>query len=224
MSVFLYGCLLLFGKFIVYSFIGWLLEIFTTYLRTGKFVNRGFLIGPYTPMYGFCALLLVFCFKGETNLIYIFVFSSLMATTLEYITSVVMEKLFKARWWDYSNYPFNINGRVYLLYSVIFGVLGCLLIDLIDPKVTFYLSSIDPFWYSLVMSIIFFLFLFDVILSLNIMKRIKLTAECIKKDYTEEITKKVKKILYDNSKHFRRLFDAFPDVSVFNKNIKNKKK
>lgn len=224
MSVFFYGFFILFARFIIYSFIGWLLEVFMSFVRHGKFINRGFFIGPWVPIYGFCAIILVWLFKGETNPIYIFVFSSLIASIIEYLTSVIMEKLFKARWWDYSNYPFNINGRVYLINSIAFGALGCILVEFVNPRLTFFLSHLDPFWFSVMTCIILFVFILDVIISFNIINKIKTTAECVHKDYTEEITKKVKKILYDKSKQFRRIFDAFPDVSVFNKTFKSKKK
>lgn len=224
MDIFLYSTLFVFGKFIIYSVIGWILETFSGYLLKNVLINRGFLIGPYTPIYGVCGILLSWLLHNESNPIYVFVFSFLIASILEYLTSVIMEKMFKARWWDYSNRPFNINGRVYLGNSLIFGCLGCLLIEVIDPKLTFFLSGFDAFWFSVIMALILFVFLFDLMISFNIMKKIKLTAECIKKDYTEEITKKVKKILYDKSKPFRRIFEAFPNVSIFNKNFKSKNK
>lgn len=224
MSVFLYSFLILFARFLIYSFIGWLLEIFVAFIKSGKFINRGFLIGPYVPIYGFCAIVLVWLFKGETNPIYIFVFSLLISSIVEYLTSYIMEKMFNARWWDYSNYPFNINGRVYLINSIAFGCLGYILIGLVDPRITFHLSHLDPFWFSITTGFIFFIFIFDIIISFNIIQKITTTAECVRKDYTEEITKKVKKILYDKSTQFRRLFDAFPDVLVFNQRSKKKKK
>jgi len=222
MTIYIYSFLFLFTRFLIYSIVGWFIEVCVSYNRYGRFINRGFLIGPYVPIYGVCAIVLTYFFRNETNPIYILVLSMVIASVIEYITSYIMEKLFKVRWWDYSDKPFNINGRVYLINSFGFGFLGYILINLIDPKITFYLSSIDPFWFTVVMVIVLFLFIFDVILSFNIMQKIKSTAACVKKDYTEEITKKVKKILYDKSRNFRRIFDAFPNVYVFNKHFKKK--
>jgi len=223
MIVYLYSFLVVCAKFLIYSFFGWIIEVCVSYNDNKKFINRGFLIGPYIPIYGVCALLLTLILKNEINPIYIFMMSMFLASILEYVTSYLMEKIFKARWWDYSNIPFNVNGRICLVYSFAFGILGYLLIALIDPKLSFYISSVDPFWFSLVMIIAVFFFVFDVILSFNIMQKIKLTAESVKKDYTEEITKKVRKILYDKSKNFQRLFDAFPNVNVLSKFNKRKK-
>lgn len=221
--IYIYSILVLFAKFFVYSFVGWIIEVCVSYNKYNRFINRGFLIGPYVPIYGVCGIILSLLFKNETNPIYIFVLSMTIASIVEYITSCIMEKLFKARWWDYSDKPFNINGRVYLINSFGFGFLGYILVSLIDPKITFYLSSLDPFWFSVITILIIFFFIFDIILSFNIISKIKSTAECVKKDYTEEITKKVKKILYDKSINFRRIFDAFPNLLVFNKTLKKKK-
>lgn len=212
------------AKFFIYSFIGWVLEVATAYKKHERFINRGFFVGPYVPIYGFCALIFLFLLKDETSPINIFVYSAIIASFIEYITSYLMEKIFKARWWDYSDKPFNINGRVYLINSTIFGILGYILIGIVDPKISFFLSSIDPFWLSVITTFILFLFIFDAIFSFNVMQKIKNTAECIRKDYTEEITKKVRKILKDRSKAFERLFLAFPNALLFNKRSNKKKK
>lgn len=222
--VIFYGFLIICAKFFIYSFFGWIIEVIAAYKKDGKFINRGFCVGPYVPIYGFCAILFLIVLKNETSPVHIFFYSALIATTIEYITSYIMEKIFKARWWDYSSRPFNINGRVYLVNSIIFGALGYILICLIDPKVSFILSNADPFWFSVIIIFIIFFFTFDVIFSFNVMQKIKTTADCIKKDYTEEITKKVRKILIDRSKAFERLFTAFPNVLVFNKRSKKKKR
>ena len=90
--------------FIFYSFLGWLMEVILTYSSDKKFVNRGFLIGPYCPIYGWGVLLIMFILKRYLDRpIGLFCMAVIICSVLEYLTSYLMEKLFKARWWDYSN-------------------------------------------------------------------------------------------------------------------------
>ena len=89
-----------------------------------RLVNRGFLNGPLCPIYGTGAILGVAILGNVHNPIIIFLISMVGATILEYTTSWVMEQLFHARWWDYSNFRFNLQGRVCLLGALIFGLGG----------------------------------------------------------------------------------------------------
>lgn len=133
-------------KFTVYSFLGWLCE--TVYCSVGqrKFVYRGFLNGPVCPIYGFGALLVLFFLMDvKDNLLALFTAGMVVTTVLEYLTSFLMEKLFHAKWWDYSNKPFNIHGRVCLLNSVLFGMLAVLLAHFVAPAVD-RLTNLTPAW------------------------------------------------------------------------------
>ena len=133
-------------KFTAYSFLGWLCE--TVYCSVGqrKFVYRGFLNGPVCPIYGFGALLvLLFLMDVKDNLLALFTAGMVVTSVLEYFTSFFMEKLFHAKWWDYSNKPFNIHGRVCLLNSVLFGLMAVLLAHFEDPTVN-YLIALLPVW------------------------------------------------------------------------------
>ena len=99
--------------FFIYSFIGWLWETVYCSLKAKKFVYRGFLVGPYCPIYGFGVLsVLYFVEPFENNLLVLYVGSAVLVTILEYVTSYGLEKLFHASWWDYHDVPFNLNGRV----------------------------------------------------------------------------------------------------------------
>lgn len=101
--------------FFVYSFAGWVFESIGGIFVVKKFVNRGFLIGPYCPVYGTGVVLISVLLKQYTSdLVVFFVLAMVICGTLEYATSYFMEKLFNARWWDYSAKKFNINGRVCL--------------------------------------------------------------------------------------------------------------
>ncbi len=119
--------------FVVYSVIGWSYETaLCSFLRKG-FVNRGFLNGPYCPIYGFGALLIILLLGGIKHPLLLFLAATLVTGSLEYLTSWAMEKLFHARWWDYSDKPFNIKGRVYLRGLVVFGIFALLLVHGLHP-------------------------------------------------------------------------------------------
>ena len=130
----------------IYSFFGWVYESILCSITSGSLVNRGFLNGPVCPVYGFGALVVILAFWWEPDIrVWNLFFSSMVLTcTLEYLTSWAMEKLFHARWWDYSQYRFNINGRVCLLGAVAFGAFSVLLIKVVHPRVSAFVDGFSP--------------------------------------------------------------------------------
>lgn len=129
--------------FMVYSVAGWLCEDVYVGIGKKKLVNRGFLYGPYCPIYGFGALIVLYplMMLGDHPLL-VFLGGMILTSTLEYFTSWIMEKLFHERWWDYSTYKFNLNGRVCLLNSVLFGLMSLVVVFLIQPHVEAWARSI----------------------------------------------------------------------------------
>lgn len=120
--------------FIIYSFIGWSIEVIGVLVRDKRFVNRGFLIGPYCPIYGFGGISIVFFLtKFMNDPIALFVMAIFICSVLEYSTSFIMEKIFKTRWWDYSDKKFNINGRICLETMWAFGALACFVMYIVNP-------------------------------------------------------------------------------------------
>lgn len=120
--------------FVAYSMIGWVYESVLVSVKERRWVNRGFLNGPVCPIYGVGAVLAMLLLGSLRNLWVVFVASALGASVLEYITSWVMELMFHARWWDYSHFRFNIQGRVCALGALIFG-LGGVAITAVEPWV-----------------------------------------------------------------------------------------
>lgn len=127
--------------FFMYSFCGWLMETVLCSFQEKRFVNRGFLNGPFCPIYG-CGIVLILIFllpvrdgidKLWVAVPVIFAAGAFLASVVEYFTSWLMEKLFHARWWDYSTHKFNLNGRICLDTSLAWGVLSILLVYLIQP-------------------------------------------------------------------------------------------
>lgn len=126
----------LFLWFLLYSCVGWIYESILVSILEKHWVNRGFLNGPVCPIYGAGAALGILLLSGlKGHPVLIFLISALGASVLEYITSWAMEKMFHARWWDYSDYRFNIQGRVSLLGAVVFGAAGIGLIEFAQPWV-----------------------------------------------------------------------------------------
>ena len=120
--------------FFVYAFFGWILETLFCLVTLRVFNKRGFLYGPLCPIYGFGAILLIQCLKCvKTNKIGKFFISLIAFTAFEYVVSVVLESLFGLRWWDYTNEPFNFQGRISLPYSIAWGILGTLFVEKIHP-------------------------------------------------------------------------------------------
>ena len=111
--------------FLIIAICGWMMEVTLQLIQKHKFADRGFLIGPYCPIYGCGALLITLCLTGlKEHPVGLFSTAILVCGVLEYATSYIMEKLFHARWWDYSDCKFNINGRVCIETIIPFGILG----------------------------------------------------------------------------------------------------
>lgn len=126
----------LFLYFFIYSSIGWLSEVVYCSLLERRFVNRGFLRGPLCPIYGFGGLILIFILDPFKESIFIlFLMATLVTTTLEYVSSWALEKIFNTKWWDYSRYRLNIHGRICLLNSLLFGFMGVIGVALLHPLV-----------------------------------------------------------------------------------------
>ena len=197
--------------FIVYSIVGWLLEITVGLLQKHRFVNRGFLIGPICPIYGTGALLITFCLSPLHNPIVIFIASILICATLEYSTSVIMEKLFHVRWWDYSDRPFNLNGRICLEALIVFGIGGILVTLIFSPALYHIFSTLpDVALYTLALIFVVAL-LADAFLSLYLIKGFRVTVGIAAKDATIEISERVHDLIMAKGKLSRRLLKAFPN-------------
>lgn len=127
--------------FFIYSFFGWVMETCYVAILDKKFINRGFVNGPVCTIYGFGALTVYFILKPfENNILILFIMGIIVPSILEYFTGWLMEVIFKTTWWDYSNYRFNIKGRICLFNSIIWGVLTVALFLVIQPFVNFIIS------------------------------------------------------------------------------------
>lgn len=144
---------------ITYSFLGWLYESALCSIDQKKWINRGFLNGPVCPVYGVGALVsILFLDQRTDNIVVLFIVGMSLTCTVEYITALLLEKLFHAKWWDYSNHRFNFQGRISLWGALVFGALSVLLIKIIHPIVN---GLIDqwPDWMQIALSLVIFIVL-----------------------------------------------------------------
>ena len=131
--------------FIIYAFIGWCTEVAYAALNTGKFVNRGFLNGPYCPIYGCGVVVVVACLTPlKDNIVVLFIGSFLLTTIIEFLTGLVLEKIFHNKWWDYSDLPFNIKGYICLKFSIYWGIACTFVMKIVHPIIYKFITLI-PF-------------------------------------------------------------------------------
>lgn len=212
--------------FISYAFLGWCMEVTCKFIQYKKFINRGFLIGPYCPIYGWGSLAITILLKRymEDPLV-LFVMSTLICSIIEYLTSYFMEKKYHARWWDYSNKKFNINGRICLETLIPFGILGVAIMYGTNPILFKLYNQIPQLVINILTVILFIGFIVDNIISSNIISSINVEGNKLIKDNTEEITEKIKQVLRQKSWLHRRLINAYPglkDIKVKIKKVEQK--
>lgn len=154
--------------FYIYCFLGWCFETAYACIKNRKFENRGFLRGPYIPIYAFGAifvLIITDSFKG--NVLGVYFSGMIAATILEYMTGYVMEKLFKVKYWDYSDHRFNLSGYISLSTSISWGFLSVALTDFLQVNVYKFVSSFTDFTLKVSIIIISIIFLSDLLLSIK---------------------------------------------------------
>lgn len=124
----------IFYTFLLYSLLGWVYESCLVSVKRKSFVNRGFLNGPIIPIYGTGAVLICIILDPVSkNLLLVFLGGMVLATILEFVTSYAMEKIFHAKWWDYSRYRYNIQGRICPIVSLFWGGLSVLMTVFLKP-------------------------------------------------------------------------------------------
>ena len=205
-----------------YSFFGYILEITNCSIREKKLVlNRGFFLGPYLPIYGVsCLLMGSFIIRYKSDLVTAFVMSAFVCTTVEYITSYVLEKIFKARWWDYSDRRFNIEGRVCLFNAFLFGIGGVFFTYVLNPVVVSIIGKLPILALRIVAIILMLIFLSDVIITIRTLYQVKVSSRKFKsRDVTAEITKLIREELTkkrDIKTNFfvRHMLNAFPWINI----------
>ena len=202
--------------FFAFSLVGWCIEVTLKYFEFGRFINRGFLTGPWLPIYGTGAVLCTVGVQGlaplESGYGTTFVICFVLCGTLEYMTSFVMEKRFHARWWDYSKKPMNLHGRVWIGNLVLFGLGGVLIVHVFDPLLFRLFALISLPVRELTASVLSAVIAADFVMSHFVLKLVKTGVEQSQADNTEQISREVRLLLSDRSVFHRRFADAYPEV------------
>lgn len=238
--------------FALYSFCGWCIEVIYAYFKNHKFVNRGFLYGPFCPMYGFGAVAIVSMLShSQGNIIVLFIICTLLTTAVEYFTGLTLEKIFHSKWWDYSDDILNYKGRIALPYSILWGILSLFIIKVIHP----FFKQNSAFTTSnksiTLLNILFIYFIADFIATLISVAKLEILLAKINLIYAQtkgriELAKEnssvnldISQIIspelksqYENTvsnihKNYSRLIKAFPEfttkkVEALREDLKNK--
>lgn len=215
--------------FLIYAVLGWVVEVAFHVLTIGKFINRGFLKGPYCPIYGFGMILILYVLSPfMKNLPVLFILSMAITTALELVGGWAMETFLHKRWWDYSKEPFNLKGYICLRFSIYWGLGALMAVEFLHPTVDWIYKISPRFVVNATVVIILGMMLIDFISTLNsILKLNKQLKEveilenkiCSLSDRMgEKITDVVElqleldKKLEGIAKKHSRILKAFPDI------------
>lgn len=227
--------------FMIYAFLGWIVECSYVRFMDGEWVNRGFLNGPFLPIYGCGALIVIFAlgrFGGNPWLL--FISSFFFMSALEYVVGWGLEAVFNTKWWDYSQQRYNLKGRICLKNSLYWGVLGLLLVDFIHPAVEALASGLPERVKETVAILFSLYFLTDATMSVKhalnfgaYIKELVLVGQDLRKEFEiarreldmarqeaqEELHQLFKVKLMERlrqtkakARDFRRLIDSFPSM------------
>lgn len=167
--------------FLIYSFAGWVLEVSFQGFKKGIIVNRGFLNGPVCPIYGFGVIgmfIMVNAIQSSTpnakmedmNVIAVFLFGTVIATLIELIGGFILDKIFHARWWDYSELPLNLKGYICLRFSLIWGAIIVLVVKYLHPFLAQKTEmNIDPDQIAALMGLLYVGYMADIIVSVSVL-------------------------------------------------------
>ena len=208
--------------FIIYAFIGWCAEVSYAAVNRGIFVNRGFLNGPYCPIYG-CGVVIVVTVLTplKDNLFLLFVGSVVLTSVLEYITGFLLERVFHNKWWDYSNLPFNLHGYICLKFSIYWGLACTFIMDIIHPIIYKFITLIPQILGIVLISIGMTVFAVDI--TITVMTIMKLNKRMKAMD---EIAKKIHK-LSDQETHediLQKIENTKEDIQEKTSEFSNKQK
>lgn len=205
--------------FFVFSVLGWMMEVTLKYIQYHRFINRGFLIGPYCPIYGSGVVLVTVLVGGLIGIRggtpgEIFLAGFFICGGLEYFISWYMEKAFHARWWDYSRKPMNLNGRVWIGNLMLFGLASVVIVLWIDPVYFRLIEKLPLFWLHFAAIAIVALLVSDCVVSHVMMDIVRREIDAQDGDSTEEISRRVHELLRDRNLFLRRIHQAYPELQA----------
>ena len=204
--------------FFLYSFAGWCMEVVLKYIQYHRFINRGFLTGPVCPIYGAGASLITVSLglispnASIQGWIDVFAVSFVLCGLVEYLTSYVLELIFHARWWDYSQKPMNLHGRVWIGNLLLFGAAGVGIVYLFNPLIHALFSLASLKVREFLAAAFGAVFIADFVVSFFVLRLVKTYVEKSEADNTEEVSSEVRLLLHNRSYFHARFADAYPEV------------
>lgn len=166
--------------FIIYSFAGWVMESIFRSICERRFINTGFLKGPFCPIYGIGAIIIYVFLSGfKDNIFLLFLMGFIVLSIWEYIVGVLLEKVFNTKYWDYSDHKFNFQGRICLTNSIYWGFLGVVFIKYINPFIANKLQYIDINYLRVIVYIALVIVIIDAINTIVKVKNLRVTLEKI---------------------------------------------
>ena len=150
--------------FLIYSCLGWCVEVVYAAATTGQLVNRGFLNGPVCPIYGFGMILVLFFLTPlEDDLLLLYLGGVILPSALELVGGWALYKLYRTRWWDYTDKPFNIGGYVCLEFSLMWGLGAMVMVKVIHPTIAALVNIIPPLVGFVLMCLLYAVYAADVV-------------------------------------------------------------
>ena len=203
--------------FFFYSAAGWLLESIYCSIGEKRIINRGFLTGPLCPIYGTAALVMTILiynpFKDKP--LVIFLLGSVLCDIVEYITSYIMEKLFSARWWDYTYEFMNIGGRICLKHTLYWGIISVAFVRVLHPAVENLYAKINGDYLIYILIAVLLVFTLDLINAVRKaldIRKLQIKLNSLQK-YLSEVYLTVKGVIGDPDK-LHEFYEKSKDKAV----------
>ena len=209
----MYNICYLFLLFLIYSIIGYIVEVLSILINYKKLsFHRGFLLGPYLPVFGIGGILMYISLQRYLDdLFALFCMSVIICSFVEFFASLILEKLFKLRWWDYHDKKFNIDGRICLENAIAFGIGGLIFMKFFNPPLISLLNSMPHNILIIISIILFIIFISDLLFTLNSLLKIKVDFnKYLNRDATEEVKQKISDRLRKNIFGTTYIFKSFP--------------
>ena len=218
--------------FFIYAFLGWCTEVIYACVNSGKFVNRGFLNGPYCPIYGFGVVTVILCiYPVKDNLPVLFFGSVILTTALEFITGFILEKIFNEKWWDYSDEHFNIKGYICLKFSLMWGLACIIVVRVIHPLIIKFVDFVPRLIGIIIISVLSAGILSDIIITVLAIMKIRKNIRLIQSisdemrnisDFTgEKIYDKVSTIMEKNEEYTEKISEKCEHLEEIKEKYKN---
>lgn len=207
--------------FAIYSFVGWALEVAYSSFRLKRFINRGFLFGPFCPIYGYGIIMVLILLSPFASTPFYFLIGAIVViSTIEYLTGVILEAIFKAKWWDYSNQRFNLDGKICLKFSIYWGFATLFLFYFVHPYVHFFTLNLlkkTHYLFPLIFSIYLIIDTIFSIISAYSLRKIFIKVNQLKEEYKNnlgELNKKINEIYLNLKKRQQYFFRYIPNFKI----------